>query len=238
MRLRLLLILLLATGCAPPGDASVDVVTPEWLDARRELLEAGPSARRTRLLRLLEQRLRTGTPEEKELILWRTQDYRIVDLLPAAIESLADTTTAPFHGDTGWGRTYRHAGYVIGFLAYTMDTAISRETYHSPEYSLLTGAVGDPHQTPGRVEELQRHWTRWWEGFMRRRIPPERAISRARGAARVGRRADVRLEETRDAWVVTLLGEGPRPPADGAAKAAVVSVDKWTGNVLEVSPGR
>lgn len=225
-------ILTMAVGCTSSPDSSGEAITPKWIDGQRNLLLAGPSAERERLLQLLERRLRLGSPDEKELILWRIYDYKVTDLLPAAIESLTDATVAPFHGDTGWGWTYRQAGFVIGQLAYLMDNKITHEELWSPSYRSLMGADDYRPRPPAQLEKLKIHWQKWWVDFNVRRIPVDRAIGLAHAAARSDGSGSVQIEETKQLWVVTLYKDGQPIPH---GEWAVVKLNKQSGAVVAVS---
>jgi|GEM_PF-236498 len=107
--------------------------------------------------RLIEQ-LHSGSPEQKEAALDFFSREQPVEMVPAVIEAVLDTTPSPRHGDTGWGRVYHQAATALAGFAETIDGVTLKERGRNA-YSFYDD-VGTATETRRRT--VHDRWLRWW----------------------------------------------------------------------------
>lgn len=117
-----------------------------------------------RLLEMLRQAIRSGTPEQKEQALTLALELRAMRLVPEIIEAVADPTPLPRHGDTGWGFVGHQAASTLERLAHCHDGILIDERGRSSfSFSDDMYRGGTVLQQAGRLEEVRRNWRGWWE---------------------------------------------------------------------------
>ena len=102
--------------------------------------------------------LRTGTPQQKEAALEVFAREQPVEMVPAVIAAVLDTTVSPRHDDTGWGRIYHQAATALAGFAEDVD-GLSLEQRGRQEYSFYDD-VGTASEA--RRQEVHDRWLRWW----------------------------------------------------------------------------
>ena len=110
-----------------------------------------------RIERLIEQ-LKSGTPKQKETALETFAREHPIEMVPAVIAALLDTTISPRHGDTGWGRIYHQAATALAEFAGTVD-GLSLEERGRREYSFYDDVGTAPE---GRRRQVHNRWLDWW----------------------------------------------------------------------------
>jgi hypothetical protein len=123
-------------------------------DIRMMWLESGIQA-----LPLLEQKLKTGTPEEKEQVLLIVMEYKVTEMIESVISALLDDTLLPRNEDTGWGSAYHLAANVLCKLAEELDGKNQKERGWNQYTFYNEGGIADKKKR-GRVHY---NWKRWWE---------------------------------------------------------------------------
>jgi len=113
------------------------------------------------LYQLLEQKLATGTPQEKEEVIDIFMANNSLVLVPSIIEAILDDTPLPRHGDTGWGNVYHQAATAMSEFAYKID-GIYLDKRGKKEFSFYDD-VGTANEQ--RRKEVHDNWLRWWESY-------------------------------------------------------------------------
>ncbi|MFC1594128.1 hypothetical protein ACFL38_02250 [Candidatus Omnitrophota bacterium] len=112
-----------------------------------------------KMLPVLRDKLKTGTPEEKEEVLYIFMELHIVELIPQVIESILDDTVSPRHDDTGWGNVYHQAATAMCKFAYKIDGISQKERgYEKFSFSSDVGTA-----TEQRRKEVYNNWLKWWK---------------------------------------------------------------------------
>jgi RNA polymerase sigma factor (sigma-70 family) len=121
----------------------------------------GKSARGMADTNTLRQKLKNGTPKEKELALDVIRDLQAVRLIPEVIEAISDPTALPREGDTGWGFVGHQAATVLCELAQALD-GVDRKTRQQYTFHTDQSEGGEKLKELGRLEEVRKNWAQWW----------------------------------------------------------------------------
>lgn len=113
--------------------------------------------------RALREKLRGGTPAEKEEALSEFRDSSIVALIPDVIDAVADSTRSPRHDDTGWGFVGHQAAWALADVAYRLD-GIRIEERGRHDYTFFDDMYkgGEALRASGRLQGVQNRWRLWW----------------------------------------------------------------------------
>lgn len=164
MRTHLQSFSLLACLAAHAGCASAPAPEP---------LPAGPAAQAPSttpalpesipLLNELRRAIRDGTPEDKERALQLVRELKAIQLIPEVIAAIADPTSLPRHGDTGWGFVGHQAASIMGELAMALDRFRIDGEEKRRAYSFFDDSYlgGERLRESGRLEEVRRNWSGW-----------------------------------------------------------------------------
>lgn len=107
----------------------------------------------------LKTTLSSGTPQEKENVLYLFMKDFPVELVSSVINAILDQTESPRHGDTGWASVHHQAATAMSKFAYRIDGK-SQEKRGLDAYSFFNdGGVG----TEIRRNEVHENWSTWWK---------------------------------------------------------------------------
>jgi len=107
----------------------------------------------------IRQALKSGTPMEKEQVLYLFMERQIVELVPDLIEALLDATVSPRHEDTGWASVHHQAATALCLFAQRFDGK-NLEARGRQAYSFFDDAgIG----SASRRKEVHDNWARWWK---------------------------------------------------------------------------
>ncbi|MFH1227165.1 MAG: hypothetical protein V1701_04580 [Planctomycetota bacterium] len=112
-----------------------------------------------KVLPVLKQKLKSGTPKEKEEVLNIFMEEHIAALIPDVIEAILDNTASLRHLDTGWGNIYHQAATALCEFAYRID-GLTQEKRGIKEYSFYND-VGTADEK--RRKEVYNNWLQWWD---------------------------------------------------------------------------
>ena len=112
-----------------------------------------------KVLPMLKQKLKSGTPKEKEEVLNIFMDEHIVAFVPDIIDAILDDTVSPRHIDTGWGRVHHQAATAMCKFARRFDGKSQKERGRDKYSFHNDGGVG----TGARIKEVHKNWAKWWK---------------------------------------------------------------------------
>uniref|UniRef100_A0A7C4MPH7 HEAT repeat domain-containing protein n=1 Tax=Desulfatirhabdium butyrativorans TaxID=340467 RepID=A0A7C4MPH7_9BACT len=115
---------------------------------------------------VLVQKLRNGTPIEKDAALYAIDRDNLVDQVPFVLDAITDMTPAPRYDDTGWTSIGRHAGWVVRNLILNNDRAwlsLSEQNGKADSMDFLN--------SPERLQ-VKRLLETWWNDFHTRKLHP------------------------------------------------------------------
>ena len=107
----------------------------------------------------LRDKLKTGTPIEKEEVLYVFMEYRIVELVPDVIAAILDSTPLPRDGDTGWGYVYHQAATALCNFAYKIDGITQKQRGYKQFSFFNDGGIASEQ----RRQEVYGNWLKWWK---------------------------------------------------------------------------
>jgi len=132
---------------------------------------------------ILEEKIRSGTPAEKEEALWLFRDQKIINLIPSVIDAVGDPTSLPRHGDTGWGFVAHQAASGLGWLAQSLD-GVSLKNRGRDKYSFHDDMYkgGQTLKNSGRLSEVKANWRKWWQNYRLKSNKANSADAKSRAA--------------------------------------------------------
>lgn len=146
-------ILLLAVFAQAAVDAGAE------MNRIKEDLSALLARDRDRGIALLQTKITQGTALEKDAAIYLAEEQVILELIPAMLEAVTDTTPAPRYDDTGWGFIGRHAGWAIGGIIMKVDRRWV-ERKGAASHLELMGFFNDEDRP-----RLRRALSAWWNRF-------------------------------------------------------------------------